>query len=195
MIFKIAYHGQSISLSTKCQWYKLMQETERCFDQLNSIFKRVTTLRCSLFLRKLLSHCWHWRWRYNERSPRWTMGFDGITWSWNEIRWSSQIRRLQTIISDRLSIFHGLTSSSLLHMYKSRSIDAAETSMHEHCSGTFHPNLIHDNLEYYERLVSFSFPFFERSNRNKVLNKWRDIRGDLRLLIFFSRKNCEILRV
>lgn len=125
------------------------------------------------------------------------MGFDGITWSWNEIRWSSQIRRLQTIISDRLSIFHGLTSSSLLHMYKSQSIDAAETSMHEHCSGTFHPNLVHDNLEYNERLVSFSFSFsfFERSNRNKVLNKWRDIRGDLRLLIFFSRKNCEILRV
>lgn len=60
--------------------------------------------------------------RYNEGSWREGRGaMNAFRWDsvaedapCNEIRWSPQIRRLQTIISDRLSISHGLTSPSLL---------------------------------------------------------------------------------
>lgn len=191
-------------------------ETKRHSDQLDSIFKRVA-LRCSFSLRKLLSHCWHWS-KIQRRILPGRTRFNGIAWWWNEdapciggneIRSPPQIRRLQTIISDRLSISHGLTSPSLLRTYKSRPIDAAETSMHE-CNGTYRPRsngVVHDTTSNATggRLVSFFLSFFLSSNgnrgtenRNKVLNKWRDIRGDLLpiwLPIFFSRKNCEILRV
>lgn len=176
-------------------------EAKRHSDQLDSIFKRVA-LRCGLSLRKLLSHCWHWS-KIQRRILPGRTRFNGIAWWWNEdapciggneIRSPPQIRRLQTIISDRLSISHGLTSPCLLRTYKSRPIDAAETSMHE-CND-------HVRTPREGDWFLSSFPFLERSNgnrgtenRNKVLNKWRDIRGDLRLPIFFSRKNCEILRV
>lgn len=145
-------------------------ETKRHSDQLDSIFKRVV-LRCGLSLRKLLSHCWHWS-KIQRRILPGRTRFNGIAWWWNEdapciggneIRSPPQIRRLQTIISDRLSISHGLTSPSLLRTYKSRPIDAAETSMHE-CNGTYRPRsngVVHDTTSNATggRLVSFFLSF------------------------------------
>lgn len=145
-------------------------ETKRHSDQFDSIFKRVA-LRCSFSLRKLLSHCWHWS-KIQRRILPGRTRFNGIAWWWNEdapciggneIRSPPQIRRLQTVISDRLSISHGLTSPSLLRTYKSRPIDAAETSMHE-CNGTYRPRsngVVHDTTSNATggRLVSFFLSF------------------------------------